>query len=288
MRKVVLRIIVPLFVFGSAFIIPVYGVQFEISDLIVVISLLFAILLGFFIATATANYLDFQARLAEEGEALIMIFSFGRLVQPGAARKLADAIDRYLIATLDFSLTEYVQKTETEFEALMGTVDGLEPKKNDARGESALDHVYDEKSGLLKARSAISFTAPRVTTAVHWLVIILLTGALTSLLFSLRDGSLFLAAIVGVLSAALYLILLVLYEVDGNIFLEEQLAYGDVQSIFRAIGKPQYYPAFVIENGIAPAPLEDYRIGVYKDYPRSTEKTVQAVRVNERLRGLKK
>ncbi len=268
-------IVMPIALFASAFVLPLYTANFDISNLLTVVSLLFAILLGFFIATATANYLNFQNNLGTEGASLIMLFNFGRLVQPKAEKKLAEAIDQYVIATLDFSLSEYVPKTEQEFTALLEVVDALKPR-NDA-AMVALDHLHEEKSNLMRSRSAIALTAPRVTGSVHWVVIALLAAALAFLLFELRTGGLVLNIVSGILAAVLYLTLLVLYEVDGNKFLEEQLAYSDVQGIFRSIGKPIYYPEVAIANNIVRTPAATYRVGIYTDYPRSTAKVIKTV-----------
>ena len=277
MKKYVFRIFIPLLLLVSAFAVPIYKVGIDISNFLTAVSVLFAILLGFFIATATTNYLNFQANLADEGTALIMLFNLGLLVRPSAKEKIAEAIDQYVIATLDFSLTDYVKNTQKEYNKLVEVIDGLEPEDEAKRRMSALDYIHQVKANMLNAREAITFAAQRVTTGTHWAVIVLLGGILTLFFFDLRDGHFFSNAIVGVLITTLYLILLLLYEVDNNVFLEGQLAYQDVQGVFRAIGKIDYYPAFAIEKHLIKKPEQAYRIGVYKDYPHSTEKTIKTI-----------
>lgn len=66
-------------------------------------------------------------------------------------------------------------------------------------------------------------------------------------------------------------------EVDLGVLVRpsarEQLAYEDVQGIFRSIGRLTYYPAFAVERGLVKHPTRDYRIGTYLDRSSSTEKT---------------
>lgn len=276
-RNAVLRILVPLLLFGSAFVVPVHRFGIDTSNFLTTVSVLFAILLGFFIATATTNYLNFQSSLAAEGTALIMLFNLGALVRPSAKEKLADAIDAYVIATLDFGLTDYVKNTEQEYAALVTYVDTLEPEDDGKRRVSALDALSQAKTDMLRARTAISFAAQRVTRATHWIVIVLLGVLLVALVFGFRDGTALPNIIAGTLVAVLYLILLLLYQLDGNVFLEEQLAYEDVQGIFRSIGRLVYYPAFAVEQKLVRAPKGTYRIGEYVDAPHSKKKVIRTV-----------
>lgn len=277
LRKIFLKTLIPLGLFILAFIVPIYEVSFDISTLVTSASLLFAILLGFFIATATTNYMNFQTLLAEEGSGLIMLFNLGVLVQPSAREKIAEVIDSYAIATLDFSLTDYIYNTRKEFSEIIEVVDSLEPPDEQKRRIAALSYMHETKSNVLKARESITFTAPQVTSGNHWFIIIAITIVLTVLLFTLRDGNLLASVIVGLLTATLYLILLLLYEVDANTFLEEQLAYSDVQKIFWSIGRLPYYPAYAIKNGAVKEPKGEYRVGVYDNYPTSTKKTIKRV-----------
>ncbi len=277
MKTFLLRILVPILLFASAFALPLYRFEADVSNFLTTVSVLFAILLGFFIATATTNYLSFQASLAAEGSALIMLFNLGALVRPSTKEQLADVIDRYVIATLDFRLSDYVEKTVSEYDALISFIDSLEPEDGMRRRQSALDSLGQAKTDMLRARTAISFAARRVTRATHWAIIILLGIILVALIYGLRDGQLFASIIAGTLFATLYLILLLLYEVDGNVFLEEQLAFEDVQGIFAAIGRPVYYPAFAIDLGLATPTATEYRVGVYVDRAISNEKEITLV-----------
>src|SRR3989344_714311 len=106
--------------------LPLFNLSLDIPTLLTVFSLLFAILVGFFIATSTTNYLRLQSLIAEEDAGLITIFSLVQNIAPQDKNKVTDAIDNYAIAALSFELTDYIRKTHQEFEDLSTTVDKIE------------------------------------------------------------------------------------------------------------------------------------------------------------------
>jgi hypothetical protein len=277
-RKIIIEVIVPILLLLLPFIIPLFTVTLDVQTLSSIFSLIFAILVGFFIATATTNYINFCSYLADEGAYLISLYNFAKLVKPNVAKKLSDAIDVYNIATLDFSLMEYAKKTEKEFQSIVDLIDTLEPADNKRKRIAALTLMHEVKFNLIKTLRSITFTAPRVVMGLHWFILIILTVILSFLLFSLRTEELLSYVVTSVMILSLYLILYLLYEIDSNKFLEKQLAYEDPQKIFQAIGKPRYYPETAFSRGHAKIPNETYRVGIYKNFPESMEKTIKLFR----------
>src|SRR3989344_5261970 len=119
------RVLVSLLLMFLAVWLPLFKISLDVPTLLSVLSFLFAILVGFFIATATANYLRLQALIAEEDAGLITIFNLVRNIAPKDLEKITDAIDNYAIAALSFELTEYVSKTDREFEGLATAADEI-------------------------------------------------------------------------------------------------------------------------------------------------------------------
>ncbi|OGZ02508.1 MAG: hypothetical protein A2946_00685 [Candidatus Liptonbacteria bacterium RIFCSPLOWO2_01_FULL_53_13] len=274
-RKIVLRVVFPLIIVISVFTLPLLGLSADISPLLTVVSLVFAVLVGFFIATATTNYINFQHYLAQENANLIALFNLGNMVSPSEKEKTAETIDQYVIATLDFSLAEYIEKTHQEFKRVVEHIDTLKPKKGDGRSTVAFDHLQATKIELFRNRESVALAALRITNGLHWLILTFLASTLVFLLFTMRTDALLVNGIIAVLSSAVYYILLLLHEIDGNVFLEEQLAYQDVQKVFRAIGRLPYYPSFAFASAKLKTPGERYRLGIYADYPRSCAKKIK-------------
>ncbi|GEM_PF-854975 len=275
-RKFVLEIGIPIVLLAIPFFLPLYYFTFDISTLLTVVSLIFAILIGFFIATATTNYLRLQSLIADEDSSLISIFDLSKIVQLSEVPKMKEIIDRYATAALDFELTEYVEKTQKEFRDLLSSIDTLSPQ--DEKGLELFGNLHDKKSQLVRIRQEITFVARRIVTLRHWIILVLLAILLISLLFSIRDGHWFLSSIVGSLSVATYLVLVLLHEVDSNVFLEEKLAYENTQQIFLALGTMKYIPHHAFQNKRVKEPEEDYRVGEFKDYPNSLEREIKVIR----------
>ncbi|HEY4509240.1 MAG TPA: hypothetical protein VJC13_03125 [Candidatus Paceibacterota bacterium] len=60
-------------------------------------------------------------------------------------------------------------------------------------------------------------------------------------------------------------------------FLSNQLSFDDPQQVFQGIGRPYYYPESALKKGYAKPKSKTYRIGVYKNYPKSFEKEIKLV-----------
>lgn len=280
-RKFFLRVIVPIIVLIGVFVLPSFKISSDIYWPLTVSSLVFAILVGFFIATATANYITFRDCLSQEATSLATIFNLIKILSPSEAEKAAEKIDQYAIATLDFSLTDYVEKTDREFRDVIDSVDEITINKSDERVPIIFDHLQGTKIELLRNRESIALSALRVTTGVHWFVLTALASVIIFLLLSLRTDEIALNLVLSILSSAIYFILLLLYEIDGNSFLEEQLEYQDIQKVFKAIDRLPYYPSLALERGQVKKPLENFRLGVYTNYPYSRKKEIKIYKSNE-------
>ncbi len=168
-QKITFKFFIPLALLIAPFFIPRFKVDFDIATISSIFSLVFAILVGFFIATATTNYLNFRAFLAEEGAYLISLYNLGKLVQPAIQKKLQQTIDSYLIATLDHSLSVYAEKTRHESQAIIDLIDTIEPHRGDKRRIAA--HAQ-QQPGLLRVQPGqADEVQPRIcrhTALLHW------------------------------------------------------------------------------------------------------------------------
>ncbi|MEK7547387.1 MAG: hypothetical protein AAB540_00680, partial [Patescibacteria group bacterium] len=187
-KKVFVKFLVPAALLGLPFVVPVYAVGFDVATFATIFSVIFVILVGFFIAAATANYLSLQTHLAEENAYLIALFNLGVAVQPSMKKKLGDVIDVYLIAAVDYPLLEYASKTRKELHDVVDVVDSIEVKVSDPKVMVALDHLYEAKINLIRTLHSVAFSAPRVVYGIHWFILAALASTLVFLLFTLRTG----------------------------------------------------------------------------------------------------
>lgn len=273
--KILLFFLVPVALAICPFVLPLYTLTFDISIVLSVVSLVFAVLVGFFIATATTNYLNLQSLVVREDTALISIYQFIQIVSPPLSQRFAEVVDVYSTLSLHFDFTEYVAKTRAEFNDVITVINQVVPV--DQKGFELFASLHAKKSELTQVRQDITLAADRIVTWRHWLVLLLLSAVIVTLLLSLRDGALLTASVVGVISLAIYVVLNILYQVDNNIFLEEKLAYQNTQEVLRAINVSPYFPEESIGMGRVSKLSGEYRIGRFKDYPHSMEREVRLV-----------
>jgi len=282
MKKALINFVAPLIIIISPFFIPLFSVTFDVNTIITVVSLIFAILIGFFIATATTNYLKLQELISNEDSCLISIFNLTEVIQPSAVSKMRDVIDNYSTKTLDFSISKYVGKTQKEFKEVLIQMDNLSPQ--DEKGIQLLSNLYEKRDDFLKSRQEITLASKIIATPAHWIIITFLSLLIVGLILAMRDGSIIFSVIVSMLSLAIYLILVLLYRIDNNSFLEEQLlAYQNSQIIFSELGLLKYFPYDALKNRSITKPDEDFRVGIYKGVWGESEREIKIIKKGESL-----
>jgi len=254
-------------ILATPFLLPVFDPGFDVGTILTIISLLFAILAGFFIATATSNYLRLQTLISDEDSNLISIYRYVKIIDPRMASAVSDAIDKYVIAGLDYDLLLFATPTRKLLEDIVNVVEKVKP--SDERGLALLQNLHSEKSELFTTNQEMALTAKKIVSPRHWLILIILAVLIAGMLLSLRNGSYMSSVVVSLSMVAVFETLLLIRAVDSNSFLAYQLAYENVQHIFVSIDKLPYYPASAFKEyrGLAEAIEKPYRVG----YPKSTE-----------------
>ncbi len=265
-----LRYVFQLILLSLPFVIPPISLQDDSGMLLTAISLLFAILVGFFIATTTSNYLRLQTLIADANAGLISIFSLIKGIDPQKLPEVAQAIDDYMIASLDYELLDYTDKTKKEFNRVLEVANSAEPQGE--KGLALFSELHSRMDDLLTNDQEIALTSKRIVTPRHWFIIILLAILLGVSLLSFRTGSVVISLFIGVMFVTIYHIMVLIHEIDTNMFLSKQLSFEDPQQVFYGIGRPNYYPEYALKKGYAKPSSTTYRVGIYKNYPKSFEK----------------
>ena len=261
------------------FVLPQFSIHDENSTLLTAVSLLLAILIGFFIAATTSNYLRLQTLIADANASLISMCSLIKIIEPSKGPKIEQAIDDYMISSLDYELLDFSDNTKREFNKVMKLAYEVEP--NNEKGFALISELHSRMDDMLANNQESTLTAKKIVTPRHWFIIILLVILLSISLLSFRNGNIIISLFVGIMFITLYHIMVLLHEIDSNLFLSRQLAYDDPQQVFEGIGRPNYYPQYAIEKGYAKPKPGAYRMGVYKDYPNSFEKEIKLIESNK-------
>lgn len=273
-RRIIRIFLLPAIIFLAIFLIPNFHLQLDISYLLTTAIFLFTIIIGFFIAAATSNYLNLQSLIAQEDSALIGIFDSGCFIQPSKRKALAKAIDRYLITCLEFDFADYVRGSHDEYTKLFSVVDSIKPANETVL--SVFQNLHSHKYTVTQTRQSALLASCRVVKSIHWFVLILLTCAVFVLLFALRDQNILSNILIGTMATITYLLLVLLYEIDANIFLEDVMSYVTVEQVFRSIGKPAYYPEYFVRKSNFKHQDGSYRVGFHDSGGRLKIKLITA------------
>lgn len=260
----------------APFVLPDIQLRDENGMLLTAVSLLFAILVGFFVATTTSNYLRLQTLIADSNAGLISIYKLIKGIEPKKKKLIEDAIDNYMIAVLDFEFLDYTDETKKEFNQIMKIADTTEPKNE--KGLALISELHARTDEALTNDQEIALTAKKIVTPRHWFIIILLAVLLAVSLLSFRNGSLLISIFIGAMLIVIYHVMILIYEIDTNLFLSNQLAFEDPQQVFQGIGRPNYYPEYAIKKGYVKPGSEVYRLGIYKNFPKSFEKKIKLIK----------
>lgn len=259
------------------FVLPQISIHDESGILLTAVSLLFAILVGFFIATTTSNYLRLQSLIADANAGLISVYNLMKGIDPSKVPPLEQAIDEYMIAALDYELLDYTDKTKKEFNRVIEIANTAEPKGE--RSMALFSELHARMDELFTNDQEIALTSKRIVTPRHWFIIVLLAVLLGISLLSFRNGGFLISTFIGVMFVTIYHVMALIHEIDSNLFLSTQLSFEDPQQVFYWIGRPDYYPEYALKKGYAKPKSDTYRVGVYKNYPSSFEKEVKLVRL---------
>lgn len=256
------------------FVFPIGLFQGDTSDIFTFSSVLFGLLVGFFIAATLTNYFRLQTLVSEQTTALISLYQRCKNLNSKIKNEVTEAIDQYLIALFDFEFTDYVDKTSSEFDKLIAVCSHIE------FGDSQLEaSFYDFEQRLMGTTQEISLTARRLMEKSHWITLVLLAIANIFLLYSVRNDNWISAVLTVLLSSATVIVLFLLYAIDNNTFAEEKLAFAVFQQVFREIGQLPYYLENDVKQGRIILPKGKCRLGVYKNYPISYRKDIKIIEV---------
>ncbi len=260
MTTKIFKVIVPIILVTLPFAIPPFHLSADIGIFLTVIALLFAILIGFFISGATANYLRMQALISSMNTSLICLHSNSAIINAPEHAALTTAIDSYLIATLDYDLLDFSGRASGEFDNILQLVD--QTRARDDIGSAMIQHLHYAKADLVANDEEIAITAKTIVNPEHWLILVILASLIVILLLSMRDNSISVAVIVAALNFTILHILILLYELDANVFLAKKLAFQAPQRVFLSLGLRPYFPDFATTLAHVTLPKnQTYRVG---------------------------
>ncbi|MBP9821947.1 MAG: hypothetical protein KBC81_00640 [Candidatus Pacebacteria bacterium] len=255
-----IRRVTPLVLIVLPFVLPYFKVQIDLSSFLTVVSLLFAILAGFFIAGATSNYLRLQELVSQEDAKVVSLYHLARKIDPIAGERMADAVELYTMKALDHELVDYAAYTEEELKGILEEIDKVEA--HDETGFELIGILHEIKSDMFAIHQEMYLTTQTITGPHHWTILIALSGMTIFMLLELRvPGDLFISSLIAMLSYAIFQILSLIHDLDSNLFFAKKLGFKNAQQVFKGLNRPRYYPSYALENGFVKNPIKPYRVG---------------------------
>jgi hypothetical protein len=258
------KLLIQIVVFSLPFLIPVFEANFNPSEILTPTTFIFSVLAGFFISDATSNYRSLKELITSENATLCSMYYKSKQKSISYSKKVGDAIDRYMIAQLDYDLLAHVDGTRNEFREVI-----------DVSAESS--ELDSERANLIKSSQEVLVSTQKSVTKLHWTIIIMLAFTIGTLLLLKRNGDILLSVIIGLVLVSIYQVLRLLSDLDSNRYLASKLSFKTPQYVFMAIERLPYYPERAISNKWV-HPKKPYRVGIYKNYPDSFDKDIKIIK----------
>jgi hypothetical protein len=254
--------------------------DFDVSTVFSASATLFSILAGFFIASAMANFLRLKTLIATETGSLLSIYNLALAVKKDLGVRISDAIDRYVIASFDWELEEYVENTKKEFEDIVNVWSNSEVNIENKVQDYALQSLTNSMSSLPSLRNEITIVAKTTLNSLYWLLLILLAFITIFTLLLETDFTLVSMIPSIAVSTTIVFSLFLLEEIDKNKLNEADIAFFLYNQLLVSMNKlPYYLERDVKAKRIVPDTSNAYRLGRYLNYPKSIDKEIVEVKV---------
>ena len=190
------------------------------------------------------------------------------------AAKLSNLVDEYVQRNFDYELLEVINGTAEEFKRVEKIMEDMPiiPDKQSTH-QVILGNVDD----LRNARQQQNALLRKALSAFQWIVLISTATLVIWSLFGLRTGALFFDAVTVLISSSIVLILLLIRDIDLYLW-NEKFGFDIFEDLLKNIGKLPYYPSVLIDKGRLKPKESEYRVGVYKNFPQSLEKTIEIIK----------
>lgn len=270
LKRIVFYVVLLIVLFSLIFLVPINFIQTDVSSLFTATTVVWAIIVGFFMAAALTNYSNLQSLISSETAGLISLSHFVKFSEPSLGKEVNESIDSYVIKAFDYEISDYIDETESEFGKIMEIAYKVKNKDT-----NLFVGMVSSISDLIKCRQEISLAGRKIMNLSSWIVIAILTIINISLLYSIRSSEIISIIFTIIISLSMIIVLFLLKDIDSNTFAEEKLAFDIYQDVFREIGKLSYYPEISIAKGRIRIPKgQKVRIGKYKNFPKSFEKVI--------------
>ncbi len=237
---------------------------------------LFGIFIGFSISDRHSRINSIRENDSSERASLEFLFTSMKAFGQPAQNKIRALIDRYIMATLDYTIWDY-HKTEKEFKEIINFILSLKI------ATEWQTQIADDSMGLCRQISSsrkqtVSLIEERLSR-LEWLVFFVMSGIVVFSFLLTGTTTMQSVVVVALSTFTIVLLLTVLYRLDNLSWKEEARIFEPYQQTFESIGLMRYYPEDLINDGrVKRHKGKRCRIGFFpRPYPDLSDKKIKIV-----------
>jgi hypothetical protein len=259
------------------FFFPSHGASDPVELILTVASVLFAILVGFFISRANNRSDKVRDLVAAEDAHWLTLYKTASTINESFAKRIRELVDQYYIMVFDFVEFNYYKIGAAIFLSVYDELKRIKSRIKSPTDSEAYGAILLELSQLEELRNSTSAVMSERIRRGQWTSLVLLATIIIVSLFYLRVPEFYAQISTTMLSTAIVLVLLFVrdlqnFRISGGLILIES-----GQEIFDFIGKPRYYHHSYIDSGMVRIPdnIKVYRKGLHKPGEKPNIKTVR-------------
>jgi len=249
------------------------------------LDIIFAIasfLYGFYVVSSISKAKDQHEavikHLKESESIMITVNGLMSVFDKKSRQMVLKKIDQYMIATIDYTLADYVESNKDAVE-LMNTLQHLKPSNDDQ--EKAKNDSITAIEGLIGSRVEIEASTKEKVAFFEWIIMLILFSIIIFFILTIPNTSLEMLIVVlkSIIATTLFMMLLILRSYDNYEWNTNTLIWDRVTQTFLEIGLLPYYSEFILSlNEYKPPKGIKYRVAHYKNpYPDVVNKTIEIV-----------
>lgn len=249
------------------------------------LDIIFAIasfLYGFYVVSSISKAKDQHEavikHLKESESIMITVNGLMSVCDKKSREIVLKKIDQYMIATVDYKLSDYVESNKDAVE-LMNTLQLL--KTSNENQEKAKNDSISLIEGLISSRVEIESSTKEKVAFFEWIIMLILFSIIIFFILTIPNTSLEILVVVlkSIIATSLFMMLLILRSYDNYEWNTNVLIWDRVTQTFIEIGLLPYYSEFVLSiDGYKPPKGIKYRVAHYKSpYPDVVNKTIEIV-----------
>lgn len=235
-------IILILISFTASYFFPGVERNESIQTSITFISILFGVIVGFFITDLYSRYSAIRSNAAIDSSCLSTYFSFAKIIAQKRNKKWLEKqkrlIQNYIKKFMPLPWERY-SETEKEFGAIVSSLG--EVRYNTDKENETYSNMLSVVSQHSDAREKLVMYGKDKLSWGEWLVVLFLGSLLLASLFYVKDKTLISIIFTGSLSSAILILLFVLRDLNNLNFGESAVSIEPYERVLDSIGKPRYY-----------------------------------------------